>query len=84
MINFERHQAGLLGLVRDLDTRGFSPSRVLRKMARAVITFGDRLHAAQTTAILAERYYSMSDASLARIGLTREEIPAALIRVLTR
>ena len=84
MINIDRHQAGLLGPVTNLDTRGFVPSRVFGSMARAASTFARKFRAAQSTARMAEHYYSMSDASLARIGLTRDQIAAKLLRELMR
>ena len=84
MINIDRHQAGLLGPIPGLDTRGFVPSRLFGKVARAATTFARRFRAAQTTARMAERYYSMSDESLARIGLTRDQIAAELLRELMR
>lgn len=82
MINIDRHQAGFLGQVPDLDTRGFVPFRIFGKVARAAATFERKFRAAQTTARMAEHYYSMSDESLARIGLTRDQIAAELLREL--
>ena len=81
-MKFERYKAGFFGPIADLGTRGFSPSGVFAKVARSAAAVTDSFHAAQMTARKAERYYAMSDAALARIGLTREQIPAELLNEL--
>jgi uncharacterized protein YjiS (DUF1127 family) len=84
MMNINRQEAGFLGPVADVGTRGFRPSQVIGKVAHAATTYLHLFHAAQATARQAERYYAMSDSALARIGLTRDQIPAELLRELMR
>ena len=84
MMKFERYKTGFLGPIADLGTRGFSPSGIFAKVARSAAAITDSFHAAQMTARKAERYYAMSDAALARIGLTRDRIPEELLKELMR
>lgn len=58
--------------------------RALSRLASGVAAFFGALRAASAAAKQAERYYAMSSAELAEIGLTRQQIPAALLRVLDR
>ena len=82
MMKFEGHKTGFLGPITDLGTRGFGPSGIFAKMARGAAEIADCFHAAQMTAIKAERYYAMSDTALSRIGLTRDRIPEELLKEL--
>jgi hypothetical protein len=65
-------------------TGGLGPIRSAGKVLRTALGFLDSLHAAQAVAWRAESYYAMSDQQLARIGLTRDELPAVLLRELNR
>jgi len=58
--------------------------RVVGKVAHAAATFAKAISAGREAAYLAERYYTMNAAQLACIGLKREQIPAELLRVLSR
>ena len=62
----------------------FEVAKVLGRVAHGVAAFVNGIRAARTVEHLATRYYAMSDSQLANVGLTREQIPAELIRVLTR
>lgn len=57
-------------------------ARALRGLGRASARASASLRAAQVVARHADHYYAMSDAELARIGLTRDQLPAALLREL--
>ncbi len=61
-----------------------SVHRVAGKIAQSAATWAKIFSAAREAAYLAERYYAMNDAELARLGLTRDHIRTVLLRVLTR
>ncbi|MEJ2380103.1 MAG: hypothetical protein P8076_02860 [Gammaproteobacteria bacterium] len=63
---------------------GFDPIRSVGRVLRTALSFLDSMHAAQAVAWRAESYYAMSDEQLARIGLTRDQVPAELLRELDR
>lgn len=67
-----------------LATGGLGPVRSVGKVLRTALSFLDSFHAAQAVAWRAEAYYAMSDEQLARIGLTRDEVPGKLLRELDR
>lgn len=67
-----------------LSSRGFDPRTFFGKLVSGAKTFATAVVAAQNAAYLAERYYAMNNAQLARVGLTRDGIPAELLRVLDR
>ncbi|HWP25865.1 MAG TPA: hypothetical protein VNL39_05940 [Xanthobacteraceae bacterium] len=58
--------------------------RIVSRLVSRTKIFIQAFVAAGAVAKQAERYYEMSNAELARIGLTREQIPAALLRALER
>lgn len=58
--------------------------RAVSGLASRAVTFLDSLLVAGAVARQAERYYEMNSAELAEIGLTREQIPAVLLRELDR
>lgn len=66
-----------------LSVGGFAPLRPLRRLLRGAVRFFESIRAAQIVVRRAERYYAMSDLERARIGLTRRDVPAELLRVLT-
>lgn len=67
-----------------LSVGAFVPLRPLRRLLQGAVRFFESIRAAQIVVHRAERYYAMSDLELARIGLTRRDVPAELLRVLTR
>jgi len=67
-----------------LATGGLGAMRSVGKILRTALRFLDSMHAAQAVAWRAESYYAMSDEQLARIGLTRDKVPAELLRELER
>lgn len=81
-VNNTNH-AGFLEPAPGLSPRGFELRKIVGKVVRGVATFAKTFGAAQIAARQAQRYYAMSDAQLARVGLTRDQIPDELIRVLT-
>jgi uncharacterized protein YjiS (DUF1127 family) len=58
--------------------------QTIGKCLHSAARFVDALRAAQALTRQAERYYAMSDRQLARIGLTRDEVPIELRRALER
>lgn len=71
--------AGYVGAV---PPPGFALPRAIRRIVRAGARFMGSLRAAQMVVRRAERYYAMSELELARLGLTRDDVPAELLRVL--
>jgi hypothetical protein len=53
---------------------------LIGRLARGAVRFMQAFQAAQIVAHRAERYYAMSEQELARIGLNRRDVPAALRR----
>ena len=58
--------------------------RPLHRLVSRVGEFFDALRVANAVSQTAARYYVMNGAQLAEIGLTREQIPAALLREFER
>ena len=83
-MNANTERVGFFGSAPRLSPRGFELRRLVGKVVRSVATFSQAFSAAQIAAHQANRYYAMSDAQLAKAGLTRDQIPAELIRVLSR
>lgn len=71
----------LMGSGRDSARRRFNLRKFVGMVVHGVATYASGFYAGQHAAYLAERYYAMNDAQLARIGLTRDQIPAELRRV---
>jgi len=63
---------------------GVELRRFVGKAARGFTMFARAVSSGRQAAYLAERYYAMNDAQLACIGLTRDQIPSELLRVLSR
>lgn len=82
-MNANTNQVGLLTPAPKLSPRGSELRAFAGKLVRGVATLAKAFDSAQIAARQARRYYAMSDAQLARIGLTRDQIPDELIRVLT-
>lgn len=61
-----------------------SVRRVIGRIVQNAATWAKVFAAAREAAYLAKRYYAMNDAELTRLGLTRDHIRTALLRVLTR
>lgn len=60
--------------------RCFAPVRIFRAFFMSTARFFSSLQAAQAVVRRADYYYSRSNEELKRIGLTREEVPGALLR----
>lgn len=80
----ETRRVGYLPASLDLERRGHALLRAASRLASRTVTFLAALQAAGVVAKQAERYYEMSSAELAALGLTREQIPAELLRALER
>lgn len=75
---------GYLPMFTNLGQRAAALFRTASRLASGTVRFIDAVRAAGVVAKQAERYYDMSNADLAEIGLSREQIPAALLRALDR
>ena len=82
--NTDTERVRFFGSAPALSPRGFELRSLVGKVVRRIAAFSQAFSAAQTAAQQANRYYAMSDAQLAKAGLTRDQIPAELIRVLSR
>ena len=58
-------------------------SGMITPVGRSIVKIVTSLQIAINIANRADRYYAMNNAQLARIGLTRSEIPAKLVRLFT-
>lgn len=66
--------------LRGAELRGSAVGNFLQ----GAVTLAKAISAARDASYLAERYYAMNDAQLKHVGLTRDKIPAELLRVLSR
>lgn len=57
-----------------------APLRIVRSLARSAHRFITSLQAAQAIVRRADFYYSRTSEELGRMGITREDVPAALLR----
>ena len=64
-----------------LNPRSFALFRVMSRIGRSAAMVVNTIQTAQIVAHRAERYYAMNNSELARIGLTRDQIPAKLTRL---
>ena len=64
--------------------KGSAPFRPLYRLVFRIGEFFEAVRAAKAVGKRAERYYAMNSAQLAEIGLTREQIPAVLLREFDR
>lgn len=64
-----------------LNPGGFALSGLLNPIVRSIVNIVTTFQIANTITNRADIYYAMDDAQLARIGLTRDSIPAELVRL---
>lgn len=83
-MNIETRQVGFLPATPTAGRRVTALFRTASRLAAKAVGFLDALLIAGAVAKQAERYYEMSNSQLAEIGLTREQIPALLLRQLER
>jgi len=83
-MNVDVKSSGFLVPAVELSPPRLQLSRALAKFLRNAARFVASMQAAQIVAQRAERYYAMSDRELAQLGLSRRDVPAELLRVLTQ
>lgn len=83
-MNVDIKRVGCLESAPVLGPRSFGLPGFIRRLVRSAAAFINGFEVAWTVAHLAERYYAMSDLQLARVGLTRDQIPEELARLFTR
>ena len=64
-----------------LKSGGFALSEMLTPIGQGVVRIVTTFRIANIVANRADRYYAMDIAQLAKIGLTRDSIPAELVRL---
>ena len=64
-----------------LKSGGFALSEMLTPIGQGVVKIVTTFRIANIVANQADRYYAMDIAQLAKIGLTRDSIPAELVRL---
>ena len=60
---------------------GFALSEMLTPIGQGIVKVVTTFRIANIVANRADRYYAMDNAQLAKIGLTRDRIPAELVRL---
>lgn len=82
-MNAKVEKAVFAGVMPALNPGEFALSGLLNPIGRGIVNIITTFQIARIVANRAERYYAMDNAQLTNIGLTRDKIPAELVRLFT-
>jgi hypothetical protein len=83
LMNAKVEKAAFAGVMPVLNPGEIAFSGLLNPIGRGIVNIVTTFQIACIVTNQADRYYAMDDAQLERIGLTRNKIPAVLVRLFT-